>query len=323
MKIKSITKQNINESVYNFHCLPNENYFSQNILVHNCYKSNTKTGRTMSFDTFKKIFDNTFLDKENQKHSFLTQIAFGADAGAKYNQDLFNMMQYSRLNGVIPNITVANLDDETADKIASVCGAASISVYDNKDIAYNTIKKLTDRGMTQVNIHVMLSEETYDRVMEVFKDSKIDPRLAKLNAIVILSLKKKGRGVSYTTVAQDRFKAIVDYALDKENGVRLGFDSCSCWKFSEAIKDYPNYAQMMQYSEPCESTLFSQYINVEGKFYSCSFCENAESFPVGVDAVNVDDFVKDVWHHPSTVAWRKNLLEKRKCGNMSCPVYDV
>ena len=94
-----------------------------------CYKSNTKTGRTMSFDTFKKIFDNTFLDKENQKHSFLTQIAFGADAGAKYNTDLFNMMEYSRLNGVVPNITVANVDDETADKLASVCGAVSVSCY--------------------------------------------------------------------------------------------------------------------------------------------------------------------------------------------------
>lgn len=191
------------------------------------------------------------------------------------------------------------------------------------DLCYDTVKKLTDRGMTQVNIHVMLSEETADRVMEVFHDFKEDSRLAKLNAIVILSLKKRGRGVSYATVSPDRFKAIVDYALDKGNNIPLGFDSCTCGKFSDAIQDYPNYKQIMLSAEPCESTLFSQYINVEGKFYSCSFCENAESFPVGVDAVNVDDYIKDVWMHPSTVAWRNNLLEKRKAGSMSCPVYDV
>ena len=44
MKIKSITKEKFSGKVYNFHCLPNENYFADGVLVHNCYKSNKPNG---------------------------------------------------------------------------------------------------------------------------------------------------------------------------------------------------------------------------------------------------------------------------------------
>ncbi len=62
MKIKNITRINYTGKVYNFHCLPSENYLSENTLVHNCYKSNTKNGTNMSYQTFKKIFDNMSVE---------------------------------------------------------------------------------------------------------------------------------------------------------------------------------------------------------------------------------------------------------------------
>lgn len=318
MKIKSITRRAISEPVYNFHCLPDENYFSENILVHNCYKSNSKSGRTMSLDTFKKIISKTIVQGNS---SFLTQIAFGADAGAKYNPDLFLMMEHAKSFGIIPNITVAHISDEVADKLASHCGAVAVSRYADKNICYNTVKKLTDRGMKQVNIHAMLSKETFNNVKETLNDYLVDDRLSKLNAIVILSLKKRGRGEKYTQASTDQFKELVDFAMI--NDIPIGFDSCSCGKFEESVRGHENYKELMIMSEPCESTLFSQYINVEGKFYSCSFCENAESFPEGLDVVNCNDFVKDIWFHPKTVAWRKHLLDIRATGNLSCPVYEV
>lgn len=283
-----------------------------------CYKANTLKGRTMSFSTFKTIFDKT---KINDKSSFLTQIAFGADAGAKYNTELFDMMQYARDNGVIPNITVANIDDDIADKLANVCGAVAVSRYENKDICYNTIKKLTDRGMTQINIHAMLSAETFNRVKETLEDYLTDDRLKKLNAIVILSLKKRGRGDRYNKATQEQFQELVDFAMTHQ--IPIGFDSCSAGKFEESIRKYPNYKNLMVHTEPCESTLFSQYINVEGKFYSCSFCENAPSFPEGLNVVECSDFTKDIWFNPKTVEWRNNLLNVRKAGSLSCPVYEV
>lgn len=283
-----------------------------------CYKSNTKVGRSMSLDTFKSIIQKTMV---NDKTSFLTQIAFGADAGAKYNTDLFDMMSHAKTKGIIPNITVANISDDVADKLSSICGAVAVSRYADKNVCYDSVKKLTDRGMSQVNIHVMLSKETFVNVKETLEDYITDDRLKKLNAIVILSLKKRGRGETHTSASLDQFKELVDFAMAQS--IPIGFDSCSCGKFEESIRNHPNYKSLMIMSEPCESTLFSQYINVEGKFYSCSFCENSPSFPDGIDVVNCNDFVKDVWFHPKTVEWRNNLLTKRVGGNLSCPVYEV
>lgn len=62
MKITKIEKVKYDGNVYNFHCTPNENYMSENVLVHNCYKSNTKNGTNMSYQTFTKIFDNMSID---------------------------------------------------------------------------------------------------------------------------------------------------------------------------------------------------------------------------------------------------------------------
>lgn len=312
MKIKSIVKTEISEPVYNFHCLPNENYYSEGVLVHNCYKSNTLKGKNMSFDTFKSIID---------KMPFLTQVAFGADANATSNPDLFKMIMYCREIGIIPNITVANITDETADLLAKYCGAVSVSRYENKNVCYDTVKRLKDRGLKYVNIHQMVSTETYDQVFETMNDSKTDERLSGLNAIVMLSLKKVGRGIKFNKLSEEKFKSIVDYALD--NKIGLGFDSCSQAKFEQAVRGRDNYTQLIQMSDPCESTAFSVYINVEGLMYSCSFCEKATSFPDGVDTVNCEDFIRDVWNHSETVRWRNHMLMKRGIGCGGCPVYDV
>lgn len=102
-----------------------------------CYKSNTPNGENMSFETFKKIFHK--LPKT------LMQIAFGADSHATSNPDLFKMMDYCRnnkYNKVVPNITVAEITDETTDRLVNVCGAVAVSKYENKNICYDTVGKL-------------------------------------------------------------------------------------------------------------------------------------------------------------------------------------
>jgi hypothetical protein len=277
-----------------------------------CYKKNTAfKGSNMSFETFKKIID---------KMPFLTQVAFGADAKGTSNPDLFKMMEYSRSIGIIPNITLANVSDEIADNVSSLCGAIAISRYENKDICYNSVKKLVDRGMKQVNIHQLVSQNTKDQIWETLEDFKNDERLNGLNAIVMLSLKKVGRGVNYESLPEEEFKKIVDYALD--NKIGLGFDSCSQGKFEKSVRGRDNYEQLVQLSDPCESTAFSVYINVHGEMFACSFNENSDSFPTGTNVVECEDFIKDVWNNPLTEAWRSNMLKKR-CEGCSCPVYEI
>lgn len=277
-----------------------------------CYKANTPNNKNnMSFDTFKKIIDKM------KEHNFINQLAFGVDAQAESNPDLWKMADYARANGIIPNITVADISDEIADKLVKVMGAVAISRYSDKDICYNSVKKLTDRGLNQCNIHQLVSDETYEQIKETFNDIKTDKRLKDLNAIVLLSLKKKGRGKSFHVLSKEKFKKIVD--LGFELGIPMGFDSCTQPKFLEAIKDRKNYKELEMMSEPCESFLFSAYINCLGTFYPCSFCEGEGEWKEGIDVINCNNFVKDVWFNPKANKFREKLLE---C-NRKCPMFNV
>ena len=276
-----------------------------------CYKSNTSKGKNMSLETFKKVFSK--LPKP------LTQIAFGiGDVDA--NKDLFKIFKHTRDNGVIPNVTINGdrLTSSIAEQLAKYCGAIAVSCYD-KDLCYSVIKKLNKLGIKQTNIHFMLAEQTYEFAMEVLQDLKAIPELKAVNAIVFLSLKQRGRAEKhFTRLSDEKFKTLVDFSLD--NNIPLGFDSCTANKFLEAIKDNKDYTRIATSVEPCESGIFSSYINVDGKYFPCSFCENIlEDFKEGLDVVTCNDFTKDIWNNEKNIKWRKRL---NSC-NRSCPVFNV
>ena len=277
-----------------------------------CYKSNTPNGKNMSFETFKKIF--------HKLPTNLTQIAFGADAQCKSNPEIWDMMNYCRendYNKVIPNITVADIDDETADKLASLCGAVAVSRYDDKNYCYDSVKKLVDRGMTQVNIHVMISEETFENSLASINEYREDSRLNGMNAIVFLSLKRKGRGIGFTPLSQDKFKLLIDTAFAKN--VKIGFDSCSAHKFLDSIKGHENYDKLEMNTEPCESFLFSNYCNVDGVVFPCSFCEDEPKWKEGLSIVDCDDYMKDIWNGGYSELFRSDLLGNQR----KCPVFTI
>jgi len=97
--------------------------------------------------------------------------------------------------------------------------------------------------------------------------------------------------------------------------VRFGFDSCGSSKVIKFINKNPRYENMKKYIEPCESSCFSAYVNVNGIYFPCSFAENGD----GIDVLNSFDFLSDVWYHSKTIEWRKKLLKN----NRNCPIYDV
>ena len=279
-----------------------------------CYKGNTAKGKNMSFEVFKRIIDKLSDDK------VACQIALGIGS-IDACPELWKMMEYSRAKGIIPNITVngEGITDEIADKLVSLCGAVAVSMYD-KGKTYDTVKKLTDKGLKQVNIHFMLCEETYSQCIDLFYDSISDSRLKNLNAIVLLSLKQKGRAairmmstpwdVDFHSLNQLDFAALVDLAKDKN--IPIGFDSCSCHKFLKAIEKYPDVKSLAMVAEPCESGLFSAYFNVDGKFFPCSFAEGTKGWEEGL---NVEEF----WGNSKIVKWRETLI---KCGRV-CPLYKI
>ena len=280
-----------------------------------CYKSNNPNGKNMSFETFKQIFD--VLPKS------ITQIAFGIDANATSNPDLWKMMEYCRENNIVPNTTVANISDETADLLSKYCGAVSVSRYADKNLCYDSIKRLTDRGMAQVNMHYMIAEETYEGALETLNDIKTDPRLSKMNAIVFLSLKKKGRAAinPYNCLSQDKFDNLVKTA--RELGVNLGFDTCSGKKSLKSLEADKNAKDSISL---CESSRESAYISTDGEYFPCSFTEGTEGWETGINVLecnSTQDFIDKVWNNPRTVEFRNNLIKNVCNGCRSCPIYDI
>lgn len=274
-----------------------------------CYKANTPNGKNMSLDMFKALL--------LKLPPTVGQIAFGVDAQCSSNPETWDIMKHCKSKHIVPNVTVADISDETADKIAEYMGACAVSVYDDKDLAYNCIKKLTDRGMDQVNIHFCLYQQSFKRALEVMKDIQTDERLSKLNAIVFLSLKQKGRGIHHSPMIFGDFKKIINFAI--ENNIRFGLDSCGCSKFLQAVSDSPNFEQYKIVSEPCESTAFSMYADVEGNFYPCSFCEGVDDWKNGISIIDCDNFMKDIWFNERVVNFRNKLISNKR----KCPVYII
>jgi len=267
-----------------------------------CYKSNTCQGRNMSFETFEKLFAK--FPKN------LTQIAFGiGDIDA--NPDIWKIFAYCREHDVVPNVTINGnrMTLESYDNLAKYCGAVAVSLY-NKDVCYSAVQELVNRGMKQVNIHSLLSNETYARCWDVVHDKKSDPRLKGMNAIVFLWLKPKGIRNTFTPLTNiTDLKKLIEFALKSD--VSFGFDSCSAPNVLRIVAEDPKLKFMEKMIEPCESTLFSYYINVDGIGYPCSFAEGL--------VAPVDVLKEDFWSAATTTEFRRKLLKECRC----CPLYKL
>jgi len=271
-----------------------------------CYKSNNHQGKNMSFDIFKSILDKI--------PNTLTQVAFGIGS-IDANKDLWKMMKYCRDKGVIPNITINGdrMTNKYANNIHNLCGAVAVSLYD-KDICYQAVKELgINMGMKQTNIHYLFAKETYRKAKDIIKDAS-EGKIEGLNAIVFLILKPKGKRNNLSSPTKEQFNDLIQYAIDKK--INFGFDSCSANKFIEAVKDSPDYKRYFECAEPCESSIFSYYINVDGVGYPCSFSEDVVK---GVDVLNCNDFISDVWGAIKTKKFRGNLLNNGR----NCPIYNI
>lgn len=281
-----------------------------------CYKNNNPEQPTnMSLETYKTIL--------NKFPRTLTQVALGI-TGVQTNPDFINILEYTRSKGIIPNFTLTGVDltDEMAEKIAKLVGAVAVSVQrENKHICYNTVQKFSSLGLRQVNIHILASEETKDFIYEVLSDIKTDERLKGLYAIVFLGVKPKGRAKGqFAPMSQSDMNAIITHCFD--NHITFGCDSCSAPKCSTAV-DVSNLSDKQKNIiqtniEPCESDLFSCYVNVKGEFWHCSFAENEPNVKT-ISLLDVTDFVKDVWYSAPVENFRQRLLANGR----HCPIHNI
>jgi len=186
------------------------------------------------------------------------------------------------------------------------------------------IRKIS-RLQLSVNVHYMLAMETYEAAFQLIDE--IADEIPNLNAIVFLQYKPKGSGIGQFHSIQSvaLYKRLIEYCVNKNIG--FGFDSCSAPLFMKAAMELGK-TKWLQYADPCESSNFSAYLNVNGEFFPCSFCEGVKGWEEGISVFEYDSFDK-IWQHPRVIEWRKNLLNSSNCsgcnvqGCRSCPVYDL
>lgn len=285
-----------------------------------CYKTNSGCGTNMSLETYKKILSK--LPKT------ICQIA-GGIGNIDSNPDLWDILEYTRSQGIIPNITINgwHLTDEYAEKLAKVCGAISISKYSPKDVCYNAVEKLAKfknkEGYTlrQVNIHQLIAHETIKGCLEVIDDKLNDKRLENLNHIVFLTLKEKGdRNTMHVPTCED-YKTVVEYAI--KNNISIGSDSCGSGTLYQVYKNLGLENQVKNCIISCESFgIESAYINVDGKYFPCSFAEGVGEWQDGLDVLNCEDFMKDIWYNSLLNKYRELSIKTKDCnGCRKCLVY--
>lgn len=282
-----------------------------------CYKRNYEKNRplrNMGLENFKKIFSK--LPKT------INTIAFGITDISK-TQDFFEIMQYTRDNGVIPTYTTSGADmtQEYAEKTAKLCGAVAVSVH-NKETAYNAVKMLGDAGQKQINFHIVVFDGACEKILSILDDIKNDERLKYINAVVLLRYKPKNTTAEiYKQMKKEDYIKIFDRA--KELNIAMGMDSCNAPMYLDIIKGDKDFKEKASYVDCCESTCFSWYINCDGKGYACSFCEGECNDKIdwseGIDMYQVNDFMTDVWYSDKVKKFREVLLKNGR----KCPMYNL
>ena len=281
-----------------------------------CYKGNTnKRGKEMSIETFNEIISR--FPKN------LSQIAFGITS-LHGNKDFKKIVERTRELGIIPNVTTsgADLDDEMCDVITKNMGACAVSCYEaDPNLCYKSIKKIFDYGKEHynkdmhVNMHILFSKQTFDFVMKTLEDVK-NGKVQGLKSVVLLRLKNVGNAKDMDpSIPIEMYETVVKYCL--ENNISFGFDSCGAKDVIKALENL-NRPELVVSCEPCESSLFSSYINVDGEYTSCSFVERRPDVIKPINVLNYKSFV-DVWHLEPVEVVRNATLNCKT----SCPWYNL
>lgn len=249
----------------------------------------------------------------------LLQLAFGV-TNLDANPELLQICAFAQKLGITPNITCHGKDqvsDEFLGALCGMCGSIAVSRYD-KEKTYDFIERLWLNGARQINMHVLVAEETFDDIIQTFKECGTDKRLANLSSVVLLFLKKRGRGESFHSISEEKADILFETALD--NDIRFGFDICCSHRFRKFIKKYHN--KQMNFPNAydfCDSGRFSGYVNTLGEFCPCSFIEDNGMWLNGPNVLDCHNFIQDIWKGEKCELYRSLLL-----GNdQKCLYYDV
>ena len=192
--IKSINKIQYSGNVYNFAVKDNNDYYANNILVHNCYEGCTANGK--HGDLFKYPFINTL-------HAYTELALNGNDLD---HPDIEKFLEFLKEKKVFANITVnQNQFFANYDRIKD---------WQEKKMVYGigvSLQNATDELIEKMNsipntvLHTIVGILSEDDIMKL-KDHNIK--------ILLLGYKQLQRGVNYLNSHNDEVNKNKQYVYD-------------------------------------------------------------------------------------------------------------
>ena len=205
--IKSINKIQYSGNVYNFAVKDNNDYYANNILVHNCYEGCTANGK--HGDLFKYPFINTL-------HAYTELALNGNDLD---HPDIEKFLEFLKEKKVFANITVnQNQFFANYDRIKD---------WQEKKMVYGigvSLQNATDELIEKMNsipntvLHTIVGILSEDDIMKL-KDHNIK--------ILLLGYKQLQRGVNYLNSHNDEVNKNKQYVYDNLSDITNWFNVVS------------------------------------------------------------------------------------------------
>jgi len=271
-----------------------------------CYQGD-KWEDHMDISDFIKIIDQV-------KHH-TTQVALGGRGDPNKHPDFDQFVMYAKRNGVVPNYTTSGigLTQDEVDLTKQYCGAVAVSNYD-QDYTYEALNRFINAGM-KTNIHYVYTKESYSNALRIVQgediwDGKFN--LSKLNAVIFLLFKRKGRATNLLDLVPTYYQINLLCLAIKEYGTttsfKIGMDSCLVNHYYDIIASLTEEEKLSL--DTCEASRMSAYISPSLIMTPCSFCneENGESLK--------DKSIEEVWKNSVPFMTTRECLRTKR---NSCP----
>lgn len=265
--IKSINKIQYSGNVYNFAVKDNNDYYANNILVHNCYEGCTANGK--HGDLFKYPFINTL-------HAYTELALNGNDLD---HPDIEKFLEFLKEKKVFANITVnQNQFFANYDRIKD---------WQEKKMVYGigvSLQNATDELIEKMNsipntvLHTIVGILSEDDIMKL-KDHNIK--------ILLLGYKQLQRGVNYLNSHNDEVNKNKQYVYDTLSDITNWFKVVSFDNLAIEQLDVKRIVPENEWEEfyMGDDGGYTFYIDmVKGEFSKNSIAQ--ERYPIGEKTID-------------------------------------
>ena len=220
------------------------------------------------------------------------QVALGGTGDPNKHENFFELLQFTRELGIVPNLTTSGymLEKDEIQLIKQYCGAVAVSFYSRLDTSMNetnedtilAINSLIDAGC-KVNVHYVLSTDTLEEAIIRIRHN-LFPK--GINAVVFLLYKPVGSGKQTRVIdgCNKIYSNFLKHIHSANVEFKIGFDTCQ----SPGLLRY-NRELSLETIDVCEAARFSMYIDCDLMAFPCSFGRENAEYSVNLREMSISD----------------------------------